>query len=479
MSIGSALSNALSGLGTAAKSAELISSNVSNALTPGYAKRDLIVSSRHSAQGGVKIDDVLRQEDTGVINERRLADAKNEQSSALSLFFDNLIKLLGEPGSGKTLSDDISNLESKLIEASGLPKDANRLRAVFNAANAVAKRFNKISNGIQKERLQADSAINEQVKSLNTSLTALKKLNQQIVAAQSGSENTASLMDKRNQQLDAISKILPVTILDRGKGKIALYSKSGHMLLDSNAVNLSFKPTGNLNSQSSLENSALSSLLVEDQENVSSFDLKNAGGTLAAAFQIRDVLGPEVQSKLDDLAMNFAKALGSPEIDPSLGENDPGLFTDRGAKPTSDNRIGLSARLEINARVDPSKGGALWRIREGIGIASSADEGSSNLLINLANAFGPSNLDANHEQKSVFDQTSFFLSNVILQSDNAETEASFHSSFLKDLKLREQSHGVNTDQEMQHLLQVKQAFAANAKVIKAVDEMLSLILRLK
>ena len=86
MSIGSALSNALSGLGTAAKSAELISSNVSNALTPGYAKRDLIVSSRHSAQGGVKIDAVLRQEDTGVINERRLADAKNEQSSALSLF---------------------------------------------------------------------------------------------------------------------------------------------------------------------------------------------------------------------------------------------------------------------------------------------------------------------------------------------------------------------------------------------------------
>ena len=60
MSIGSAVSNALSGLGAAAESAELISSNVSNALTPGYAKRDLIVSSRHSSQGGVKIDGVLR-----------------------------------------------------------------------------------------------------------------------------------------------------------------------------------------------------------------------------------------------------------------------------------------------------------------------------------------------------------------------------------------------------------------------------------
>lgn len=479
MSIGSALSNALSGLGAAAKSAELISSNVSNALTPGYAKRDLIVSSRHSSQGGVKIDGVLRQEDTVIIKERRLADAKNEQSSARSLFFDNLIKLIGETGSGNTLSDDISNLESKLIEASGLPKDTNRLRAVFNAASAVAQRFNKISNGIQKERLQADNTINEQVKALNTSLNALKKLNQQIVTAQSLSKNTASLMDKRNQLLDKISKILPVKIFDRGEGKMSLYSTSGQMLLDSTVAKISFEPTRSLNSHSDVKNQTLSKLLIEGQANVSNFDLKLAGGTLAAAFEIRDAIGPEMQSTLDDLAMNVAKTLGNSEIDPSLGENDPGLFTDRGANATSNNLAGFSARLEINERVDPSKGGALWRIREGIGIASSVDEGSADLLVKLAEALGHESPGAGSQEMSIFDQTSFLLSDVTLQSADAETEAVFNSSFLKDLKLREQSHAVNTDQEMQHLLQVKQAFTANAKIIQAADEMLSLILKLK
>ena len=39
MSIGIALSNALSGLTASTKRAEVISDNVANALTPGYARR--------------------------------------------------------------------------------------------------------------------------------------------------------------------------------------------------------------------------------------------------------------------------------------------------------------------------------------------------------------------------------------------------------------------------------------------------------
>lgn len=119
MSIGSALSNAMSGLDAAAKSAELISSNVSNALTPGYAKRSLELSSRQSAQGGVKIDAVLRQENKVICSERRLADGRNEQSSARSLFLDSMVNLLGELGTSSSLSGDISKLENALLVASG------------------------------------------------------------------------------------------------------------------------------------------------------------------------------------------------------------------------------------------------------------------------------------------------------------------------------------------------------------------------
>jgi hypothetical protein len=46
MTISGALSNALSGLRAAGRGAEVVSSNISNALTPGYARRELsLVSS--------------------------------------------------------------------------------------------------------------------------------------------------------------------------------------------------------------------------------------------------------------------------------------------------------------------------------------------------------------------------------------------------------------------------------------------------
>lgn len=37
--------------------------------------------------------------------------------------------------------------------------------------------------------------------------------------------------------------------------------------------------------------------------------------------------------------------------------------------------------------------------------------------------------------------------------------------------------GVDTDTEMQRLLQYEQAYAANARVIQAIDEMMNTILR--
>ena len=77
MSITSALSNAISGLNASTRAADLVSANVANALTAGYARRTLELSSRSLAGNGagVQIDAVRRQVDQGLLSDRRLADA--------------------------------------------------------------------------------------------------------------------------------------------------------------------------------------------------------------------------------------------------------------------------------------------------------------------------------------------------------------------------------------------------------------------
>ncbi|MFD2438939.1 flagellar basal body protein [Paracoccus kondratievae] len=46
MSISSAISNAVSGLTAASRGTEVVSANIANALTPGYARRELNLSTR-------------------------------------------------------------------------------------------------------------------------------------------------------------------------------------------------------------------------------------------------------------------------------------------------------------------------------------------------------------------------------------------------------------------------------------------------
>lgn len=60
----------------------------------------------------------------------------------------------------------------------------------------------------------------------------------------------------------------------------------------------------------------------------------------------------------------------------------------------------------------------------------------------------------------------------------AEQHLSFSATRQEELKSRLLAEGVDTDQEMQRLLLIEQAYAANAKVVQTVDEMINALLRI-
>ena len=61
MSISATLANALTGLAAASRSAQVVSTNISNATTEGYARREIDLSARLTggAGSGVQIDGIL------------------------------------------------------------------------------------------------------------------------------------------------------------------------------------------------------------------------------------------------------------------------------------------------------------------------------------------------------------------------------------------------------------------------------------
>ncbi|CAN0594718.1 unnamed protein product, partial [Ectocarpus sp. 12 AP-2014] len=139
MSISATLANALTGLTAASRGAQVVSTNIANANTEGFARRDIEQSARivGGIGAGVQVDGINRFVDETVLRERRLADAAVGDASVSSNFYNGLLSLVGTPEDAASLSSDITNFETSLLEASFRPESEARLYSVLTAAQTV------------------------------------------------------------------------------------------------------------------------------------------------------------------------------------------------------------------------------------------------------------------------------------------------------------------------------------------------------
>jgi len=127
----------------------------------------------------------------------------------------------------------------------------------------------------------------------------------------------------------------------------------------------------------------------------------------------------------------------------------------------------------------PEAGGALWRLRDGIGAVAPGESGEAAGLRALSGALDrrlPTTLGG--PALSLAQS----LAEVMTRTSTARHQAAaFSTSALaRHNELTEQSlaQGVDTDAEMQRLLQIEQAYAANARVIETADAMLRRLLEI-
>ncbi|MFY0682103.1 MAG: flagellar hook-associated protein FlgK [Thalassovita sp.] len=479
MNLSSALSNALSGLSASARGASLVSSNISNALTEGYAARELSLSARAGSTGGVQVDGISRRLDPALLADRRLADADLANAELKLHYLDRLQRMSGTPDDDGGLSARLAAFEASLIEASSRPDSETRLQGVVTAATAVTRVFNDTAMGIQSLRSEIDSSIGTQVSTLNTALAQVEQLNKSIVKAHARSQETAALHDQRQRLIDQISEIVPVKQLNKPSGVVALYSVGGAVLLDVTAVTVDFTVSNAATADKTQANGLLSGLSVGGIPLSSREDGRFGGGSLTALFELRDETLVDAQLQLDTVAMDLATRFET-GLDPTLAVGAPGLFTDQGAV-TAD-ITGLADRIQINALVDPTQGGNLWRLRDGLGVLIPGEVGDSSLINLMVEQLGHSRLGANSSlgpsEKTSSEMGAAFLSAVAVRAHIGEDNRSYRAAHQAALKEAELANGVDTDHELQNLLLIEQTYAANARMVQTVDEMLDALMRI-
>lgn len=483
MTLSTAINSAFSGLTAAGRASGVVSENISNAMTPGYARRTLNLHSHGDVAPGVRVGGITRHVDPGILSNRRAADAQFGNAKTISAYHSQIAGLIGTSADADSVFSRLSGFENSLISAVSRPDSVQRLDAVAFGANGLAVALNAASDGVQSARRDADKSIATQVDSLNRALKQVQDLNARITSVGASGGPAASFLDQRQILVDRINEIIPVNVVNRDHGQIALYSDGGAILLDGTAAQLGFEPTSTIVPEMTVENGALSGLSINGVDiRTSGKNGPLAGGTLSAQFEIRDELAISAQADLDSAARDLIERFQDPLVDATRGAGDPGLFTDGGLVFDVTNEIGLSGRIELNVLINPDEGGDSWRLRDGLGAPGPGAAGDATLLQTLGAALGaprtPGSGNFGTGNLTAADITNSLLSSAAQNASTAEQTLSFASASQSEFQQIELANGVDTDAELSALLLIEQAYAANARMITVVDEMMQTILRI-
>lgn len=481
MSLSSAFSNALSGLTVTSRRAEIVSSNIANASTEGYSRREAVLSALTLGNGygsGVTISGITRSVNASVVADRRLSDASVAGYTAQTETLSRVESLIGTADSETTLASQISAFEAALVTASSDPTSEVRLDAAVGKLKSVADTLNQQSEGIQALRQEADADIADQVAWLNDALSQVQQLNADITSANQSGLETVALLDQRQQIVDQISSVVPVREIARDNGQIALISSGGAVLLDGKAYELSFEAANTVTADMTVEAGGLSGLSL----NGTALDLNNFrldGGSLGAAFALRDGTLVEMQSGLDEIAADLITRFEASGVDPSLGSGAAGLLTDAGQPLDLADLPGLAGRIAVNAAVDSDQAGASWHLRDGLGAVTQTSSGDSGQIDRWIDALSAQQtLVSGGTSRTAVEHASAYAASVSSTRVASEDDLSFATARWQTLKEAELATGVDTDAELQTLLVIEQAYSANARVMQGIEDMMQTLLEI-
>lgn len=522
MGITSAINNAMSGLRVTSRAAELVSRNVSNAQVEGYTQKTLAQSHQifGGLPGGVKDDGVMRAGDPFVTAARRRGEA---QSESLSLEADALRRVadaLIDPDGGDSLHSRYVAFEDALRGLADTPESSGMRRNAVEAAVGLANKLNTLSTDAKRMRMEADRDIQRQVEEVNRALREIQQLSREIAQTEAAGRDASGLEDERQRQIDVVNAIVPIKASKPTQGGMFLTTEEGGILSNGTIYELSFTPSGDVQTANML--GGLTHLDVADADPATA---RMGGGTLEAAFKVRDEIAVDYAAQLDALAADLIDGFQQLDgyaayTDEASGDsrNDTahaGLFTDAGAAfvfsgdidaagdvTSSPDKIhdspvtpaeadalliGLAGRIAVNAAIDPAKGGAAEAITtDFMPVLSGAEPSMPTALyaafrtpLVLDGATPPGSVVNLAGTMTRIEMVSGVASLWEISASGVESEARFRDGATQALRAEElTAQGVDTDEEMRRLLVIEKAYAANARVLQVADQMIATLLEI-
>ncbi|KAB1073869.1 flagellar hook-associated protein FlgK [Methylobacterium planeticum] len=316
-----ALSTATAGLQAMQTAIGVVSQNVANAGTAGYVKRTVTTVSNGAANSGVAVGSISRTFDDAALKQLRLETSGAAYTSTKADILAQIDKLYGTPGDSTALDATLNTFTQALQGLASNPTLASARTTVVNAATILTTQIGSIASSVQDLRTGAESRLSTETSEANGLLASIANLN---LKASSTSDDSvrAGILDQRDQQITQLSSYLDIKTVNQTDGTVSVLTNSGVTLVDrGNATTLSFDGRGTLSAESAYSSDPGKrsvGTITATLPGGGTIDLGASGalrsGSIAAEIELRDMVLPQAQRQLDDLAAGLAASLSDKTV---------------------------------------------------------------------------------------------------------------------------------------------------------------------
>jgi flagellar hook-associated protein 1 FlgK len=483
MSLSTALSIAQSALRNTSRQTSIVSRNVSDASNPDYTRRIAVITS--TAPGARSVD-IQRAASELLFKNNLGAMSSLEGQRTLYDGMERLGLAVNGADNASSAATAIGQLQQALQIYSASPSNRNLAENAVDAARQVVRTLNSGTQAIQSFRADMDSEISSSVSELNNLLAQFKDANNDIVSGTRNNRDVSDSLDRRDALLKQISSIVGISTYTRSDNDMVIMTKDGATLFETIPRTVSFQPQSVYAAGTAGNAVYIDGIPLQGGTGGNT----NSSGKIAGLVQLRDSVAGTMQSQLDEVARGLVTAFA--ETDGSGGPLPArvGIFTWTGAPavPAAGTIVdGLAGSISLNAAFDSSAGGNPNLLRDGgangAGYVHNTGGGASyaDLLISYSEKL---------DQPIAFDaaaaigtnqSVSSFSTNAISWFEGVRKDASSAAEGKEALATRtgealSNATGVNVDMEMSLLLDLEHTYEASARLIKAVDDMLSSLL---
>jgi flagellar hook-associated protein 1 FlgK len=503
MGLEAAYSIAQSGLSDISNQIAVVSQNIANAGTTAYAS-EVAGQTEVAAQGqgmGVKsvpttlvVDAAL---DARALTQNAVVSGLQTTSTALG----SVDTALGATASGNDLTSLLGSLQSDFSTLETDPSSQVQQNVVVAGAQTLATTINSLASTYTQVRQTAQDDLVSAVAGLNTNLATIGSLSKQIILLRAQGLSTADLENQRRVAMTAVSQLVSVKFLPQSNGAVQAFTAAGQFLPLDGGTPLSIQAAtiGTTTTAAGTTPNGAPEILLNGTTNVTR---SMTGGQIGANLTLRDVTLPTYQAELDEFSAALANRFGAQGLK---------LFTDSSGSvpalsstsPVQASYVGFSSTIQVNPAVlaTPSL------VRDGTTNIAGSSTGASAFTTNpsggpagfttlisrvITYSFG-ANVQANvaqpamnttglgqsatlsapfSPQATLSDAATALVASQAADSGGAADQLGTEQSVQTALRTQVSAiSGVSVDAQMSLLVQLQNAYGANAKIIAAAAQM--------